>query len=85
MAFPDHTHLSLHCFPHIFLILSTNSTRLSTAKQMLFFLLNRGSNVIAPVLLNLLNELGKVIKCKACRAFVTFSQRVKFNNTGALA
>ena len=39
----------------------------------------------AHVLLNLLNELGKVIKCDACREFITFSQREfdKFNNTGA--
>ena len=32
----------------------------------------RGSYMSAHVLLNLLNELGKVIKCEACRAFYLF-------------
>ena len=32
----------------------------------------------AHVLLNLLNELGKEIKCEARRAFYLFSQRVKY-------
>ena len=31
----------------------------------------------ANVLLNLLNELEKVIKFEACRAFYIFSQRIK--------
>ena len=31
----------------------------------------------AHVLLNLLNELGKIkIKCEACRAFISFPQQV---------
>ena len=30
----------------------------------------------AHVLLNLLNELGKEIKCEACRAYISFLQRV---------
>ena len=30
----------------------------------------------AHVVLNLLNELGKEMKCEACRAFISFSQRV---------
>ena len=30
----------------------------------------------AHVLLNLLNDLGKVIKCEACRVFIPFLQRV---------
>ena len=36
------------------------------------------------VLLNLLNELRKEIKCKACRAFYIFfpNDFNKFNNTG---
>ena len=33
---------------------------------------NRGSYMSAHVLLNLLNELEKVIKCEACRAFYLF-------------
>ena len=39
----------------------------------------------AHVLLNLLNELGKVIKCEACRAFYRFfaTSLIKFNNTDA--
>ena len=32
----------------------------------------RVSNMSAHVLLNLLNELGEVIKCEACRAFYHF-------------
>ena len=32
----------------------------------------RGSCMSAHVLLNLLNELGKEIKCEACRAFYLF-------------
>ena len=32
----------------------------------------RGSYISAHVLLNLLNELGKMIKCEACRAFYYF-------------
>ena len=37
------------------------------------------------VLLILLNELGKQIQCKACRAFYLFfcSEFNKFNDTGA--
>ena len=39
---------------------------------------NRGSYINAHVLLNLLNELGKAIKCKAWLAehFIAFSQQV---------
>ena len=39
----------------------------------------------AHVLLNLLNELGKVIKCSANLAFYHFFAKTfdKFNNTGA--
>ena len=39
----------------------------------------------ANVLLNLLNELGKEIKCEACRAFYLFFRNEfnKFNNTRA--
>ena len=33
---------------------------------------NKGSYMSAHVLLNLLNELGKKIKCEACRAFYLF-------------
>ena len=35
-------------------------------------ILYRGSYMSAHVLLNLLNDLGKVIKCEACRAFYHF-------------
>ena len=41
---------------------------------------NRGSYMSAHVLLNLLNELGKEIKCEACRAFYLFF-RNEFNNS----
>ena len=34
--------------------------------------IHRGSYIGAHVLLNLLNELGKEIKCEACRAFYLF-------------
>ena len=34
--------------------------------------IHRGSYMSAPVLLNLLSELGTVIKCEACRAFYHF-------------
>ena len=34
--------------------------------------LYRGSYMSAHVLLNLINELGKEIKCEACRAFYLF-------------
>ena len=34
--------------------------------------LYRGSYMSAHVLLNLLNELGKKIKCEACQAFYLF-------------
>ena len=34
--------------------------------------LHRGSYTSAHVLLNLLNELGKEIKCESCRAFYLF-------------
>ena len=34
--------------------------------------IHRGSYMSAHVLLNLLNELGKRIKCEACRAFYLF-------------
>ena len=34
----------------------------------------------AHVLLNLLNELGKVIKCKACRAFYHFFAKSLINS-----
>ena len=38
----------------------------------------------AHVLLNSLNELGKEIKCEACRAFYLFRNKFnQFNNTGA--
>ena len=39
----------------------------------------------ANVLLNLLNTLGKDIKCEACRAFVSLFRNEfnKLNNTGA--
>ena len=37
----------------------------------------------AHVSLNLLNELGKVIKCEAFRAFYHFFEFSKTNNTGA--
>ena len=38
----------------------------------------------AHVLLNLLNELGKKIKCETCRAFYLFRNEFnRFNNTGA--
>ena len=36
------------------------------------YILNRGSYMSAHVLLNLLNELGKEIKCETCRAFYLF-------------
>ena len=36
----------------------------------------RGSYMSAHVLLKSLNELRKKIKCEACRAFISFSQRV---------
>ena len=39
--------------------------------------MNRGSNTSVHVLLNLLNELRKRIKCEVCRAiYRIFSQRV---------
>ena len=38
----------------------------------------------AHVLLNLLNELGKKIKCEVCRVFIPFRNKYnKLNNTGA--
>ena len=38
----------------------------------------------AHVLLNSLNELGKEIKCEACRAFYLYRNELnKFNNTRA--
>ena len=39
----------------------------------------------AHVLFNLLNELGKKVKCEACRAFYLFFRNEfnKFNNTKA--
>ena len=40
------------------------------------YALNRGSYMSTHVLLNLLNELGKRDKMLACRAFISFSQRV---------
>ena len=47
--------------------------------------LNRGSYMSAHVLLNLLNEMGKEIKCEACRAFLSLYRNEfnKFNNTRA--
>ena len=33
------------------------------------YLIHRGSNMSAHILLNLLNKLGKEIKCEACQAF----------------
>ena len=39
---------------------------------LLWVLFHRGSYISANVLLNLLNELGKEIKCEACRAFYLF-------------
>ena len=38
--------------------------------------LHRGSYMSAHVLLNLLTSCRKEIKCEACRAFISFSQRV---------
>ena len=40
----------------------------------------------AHVLLNLLNELRKMIKCESCKAFYFLfrNKSNKFNNTGAL-
>ena len=47
-------------------------------------LIYRGSYRSAHVLLNLLNELGKEIKCEACRAFYLFRNEFnKINNTRA--
>ena len=44
----------------------------------------RGSYMSAHFLLILLNELGKEIKCEACRAFYLFRNEFnKFNNTRA--
>ena len=45
----------------------------------------RGSYMSAHVLSNLLNELGKMIKCEAGRAFYRFfrSEFIKFRYTGA--
>ena len=43
------------------------------------FHIYRGSYICAHVLLNLLNESGKVIKCEACRAF--YHLFVEFNNS----
>ena len=38
----------------------------------------------AHILLIILNDLGKVIKCEACRAFYRFCQELnKFNKTRA--
>ena len=45
---------------------------LSIDCHVLFIYLYRGSYMSAHVLLNLLNELGKEIKCEACRAFYLF-------------
>ena len=45
---------------------------LSPLKRMAFIKIYRGSYMSAHVLLNLLNELGKEIKCEACRAFYLF-------------
>ena len=36
------------------------------------YAVNRGSYISIRVLLNLLKELGKVMKCEACRAFYLF-------------
>ena len=46
---------------------------------------DRGSYMSAHVLLNLLNELEKEIKCEACRAFYLFfgNEFNKFNNVRA--
>ena len=49
-----------------------------------WFKVNRGSYKSAHVLLNLLNELRKKIKCEACRAFYLLCNEFnKFNNIGA--
>ena len=47
--------------------------------------LNRGSYMSAHLLLNLLNKLGKEIKCEACTAFFLLFRNEfnKFNNTRA--
>ena len=47
--------------------------------------INRGSSMSAHVLLNSLSELGKEIKCEACRIFFLFfnNELNKFNNTRA--
>ena len=47
--------------------------------------INIGSYMSAHVLLILSNELGKEIKCEACRAFYIFFRNEfnKFNNTRA--
>ena len=42
--------------------------------------INRGSYMSAHVLLNLLNELGKEIKCDACRAFYLFFATSSINS-----
>ena len=42
--------------------------------------LNRGSYISAHVLLNLLNELRKRVKCEACRAFYLFSATSLINS-----
>ena len=41
-------------------------------QKTVFVNIYRGSYMSAHVLLNLLNELGKRDKCKACRAFYLF-------------
>ena len=45
----------------------------------------RGSNISAPVLLSLINELGGEIKCEACQAFYLFFRNkfTKSNSTRA--
>ena len=63
--------------------LSLNEEKLTRNVMLSGLGLYRGSYMSAHVLLNLINELGKVIKCEACRAFYHFfrDEFNKFNNT----
>ena len=45
--------------------------------------LNRGSYMSAHLLLNLVNELGKKIRCEAVPSILSVFPNEKFNNPGA--
>ena len=53
-----------------------NYTLLLASKDMHRGFIDIRSYISAHVLLNLLNELGKEIKCETCRGFHLFLQRV---------